>query len=200
MESAEMETHETDVPVWSRDNDDTSASRARHAAPPGEADADPVMVPEEDVVVIESNDTSDYQDSAAAADHAEPAGTAWSAGPAEAASLQTSAGEDSMAEPIASQTAAPTADTERWSEVKAMFVDDPGESVRLASALVERAIENLMTSLRQHQESLRSWEADDSAGTEELRNALRGYRGLFEELDGMAGQLRSGRARVSDGA
>ncbi len=78
-----------------------------------------------------------------------------------------------------------------------MFVDDPGESVKLASGLVERAMENLMASLRQRQESLGSWESGDATGTEELRNALRGYRSLFDELDGLSGQLGSGRDRVS---
>jgi hypothetical protein len=124
-----------------------------------EADAGRVMSPEEDVVVIESNDPADDQDPVV--EQGQVAGTL-------------------------------TGDAERWSEIKAMFVDDPGESVKLASGLVDRAIQNLMASLRQRQESLATWEADDSAGTEELRNALRGYRSLFEELDGMTGQLRSG--------
>jgi hypothetical protein len=82
-----------------------------------------------------------------------------------------------------------------WSEIKAMFVDDPGESVKLASGLVERAIDNLMRSLRQRQESLASWQSGDATSTEELRNAFRGYRSLFDQLDAMSGQFRSGQAR-----
>ena len=78
-----------------------------------------------------------------------------------------------------------------------MFVDDPGGSVRAASGLVEKAIEGLMTSVRQRQDSLAtSWQAGDAAGTEELRNALRGYRGLFDELDQMSRQFPAGHDRV----
>lgn len=76
-----------------------------------------------------------------------------------------------------------------WSEIKAMFVDDPGESVRVASDLVGRAIENLVSSLRQRQESLSSLESGDASDTEALRNVLRSYQNLFDQLDAMSGQF-----------
>jgi hypothetical protein len=93
-------------------------------------------------------------------------------------------------------TGAPGADAGQWSEIKAMFVDDPGESVKRASGMVERAMENLMISLRHRQESLGSWQEDDAAGTEELRNALRGYQSLFDQLDGMSDRFRTAPDRV----
>lgn len=103
---------------------------------------------------------------------------------------------DSPAQPAATGTAAGGAD--QWSEIKAMFVDDPSASVRLASGLVERAIEGLMTSVRQRQDSLAlSWQDGDATGTEELRNALRGYRGLFEEIGQLSGQFPAGQDRVA---
>ena len=87
----------------------------------------------------------------------------------------------------------------RWREIKAMFVDDPGESVKVASGLVEQAIEDLVTSLRQRQESLVPWESGDAADTEGLRKVLRSYRSLFEQLEGMSGQVRSGQDRMTSG-
>jgi hypothetical protein len=87
-------------------------------------------------------------------------------------------------------------DEGQWSEIKAMFVDDPGESVKRASGMVERALEHLMSSVRELQDSLASWQAHGSTGTEELRNALRGYQSLFDQLDGMSDRFRAGRDRV----
>ena len=93
-------------------------------------------------------------------------------------------------------TGAPRADAGQWSEIKAMFVDDPGESVKRASGMVERAMENLMISLRDRQESLASWQENDATGTEELRNALRGYQSLFDQLDGMSDRFRTAPDRM----
>ena len=119
---------------------------------------------------------------------------------------------ESVAPGLASEdsTAATTADTavaraaggttvgsRSWSEIKAMFVDDPGESVKLASGLVDRAINDLVTSLRERQDSLASWEDGDGLDTEGLRNVLRSYRSLFEQLEGMSGQFGSGKAKAS---
>jgi hypothetical protein len=93
-------------------------------------------------------------------------------------------------------TGAPGADAGQWSEIKAMFVDDPGESVKRASGMVERAMENLMISLRDRQESLASWQENDATGTEELRNALRGYQSLFDQLDGVSDRFRTAPDRM----
>jgi ribosome-binding protein aMBF1 (putative translation factor) len=187
-----------------------------------------VSVPEEDVVVIESHDAAAQQD-LAHQETPPPRGTIWSAGaagPAEAmdpdaseglvaegaaapetaasetAASETSASEASASETSASETATAadtTGEAMRWREIKAMFVDDPGESVKVASGLVEQAIEDLVTSLRQRRDSLAPWESGDAADTESLRNVLRSYRSLFEQLEGMSGQVRSGQDRVTSG-
>ncbi|MGN6793949.1 MAG: hypothetical protein ACTHJW_16300 [Streptosporangiaceae bacterium] len=170
--------HETDVPVESTDR----YSGSHRADMDNDSVAEPISVVEEDVVVIETHDAGDdpdmhdaeYRDSTAASETIVPA----SADDRELSSWPASGG--------------PSADTERWSEIKAMFVDDPAESVKLASGMVEHAIENLMASLRQRHESLASSDAHNSAGTEELRNALRGCRSLFEQLEGISAQLRAG--------
>lgn len=112
-------------------------------------------------------------------------------------------GYGTVPDPDAASTTAfgtPAADTitdagdsaAEWSEIKALFVDDPAASVQRASALVERSVEGFMSSLRQRKESLGDWQEGDASGTEELRKALRGYRGLYDQLEQISGQLPSG--------
>ena len=84
-----------------------------------------------------------------------------------------------------------------WSEIKALFVDDPAASVQRASALVGRAVEDFMASLRQRQDSLGGWQEGDATGTEEMRTALRGYHSLFNQLEQMSGQFGSGSGMTS---
>jgi hypothetical protein len=163
---------------------------------------------EADVVVIESHNPAADQDLA----HQEtppPRGSIWSADPADPAkAIDPDASEGLVAEgAAASETAASetataadtTGEAMRWREIKAMFVDDPGESVKVASGLVEQAIEDLVTSLRQRQDSLATWDSGDAADTEGLRKVLRSYRSLFEQLEGMSGQVRSGQDRMTSG-
>jgi hypothetical protein len=247
-----MDSHETDAPVWSRpeDRDYTGEHRAdaeRDAGAECDAEADPGLLAEEDVVVIESHDAIDEPEEtpletpahAAARNEtvpgetapdetAAPAETVWSAGTTGAAEAvraepasdsavpESAVPESGVPESVApglvteDTTAATTADiaaapaaggttvgSPSWSEIKAMFVDDPGESVKLASGLVERAINDLVVSLRERQDSLTSWEDRDGSDTEGLRNLLRSYRSLFEQLERMAGQFGSGKAKAS---
>jgi hypothetical protein len=89
--------------------------------------------------------------------------------------------------------------SEQWSEIKALFVDDPSASVKLAAGMVERAVDGLMASVRQRQTALDSpWQAGVASGTEELRNALQAYRGMFEQLDLLSSQLHSDQDRSVD--
>jgi hypothetical protein len=67
----------------------------------------------------------------------------------------------------------------QWSELMAMFVDDPRGSVQLAAGLVEHAVEDLVASVRHRQASLASAWQDTEAGTEALRGALREYRAFW---------------------
>jgi len=91
---------------------------------------------------------------------------------------------------------------ERWSEIKAMFVDDPRASVNRASGLAERAIEDLTAAVRKRHDWLSSyWQnADDATATEQLRRALQGYRALFEQLDQMFSQFVTEQATASPDA
>ncbi|HUJ05243.1 MAG TPA: hypothetical protein VLX31_03930 [Streptosporangiaceae bacterium] len=78
-----------------------------------------------------------------------------------------------------------------WSEIKAMFVDDPRGSVELASGLVGAAIDDLTQAVRRHQAELASFgtEGDDGQQTEQLRKALLAYRRFADELECLAANL-----------
>jgi hypothetical protein len=71
---------------------------------------------------------------------------------------------------------------DQWPEILAMFVDDPRGSVLEAAAMVDEAIDAFITAVREQQESLASsWEARGT-GTEELRQAVQGYRKFWSSL------------------
>jgi hypothetical protein len=75
-----------------------------------------------------------------------------------------------------------------WSEIQAMFVDDPRASIERAVGLVDDRIEHLIDSVRERQRSMQAaWQADD-AGTEELRVALQHYRTFWNSLDDLPAQ------------
>ena len=89
----------------------------------------------------------------------------------------------------AGTTAAPAgapADTahrhDRWTAIQSTFVDDPRASVVAAADLVTEAIETLVTATRERERSLRGEWDRDGADTEDLRNALRDYRGFLDHL------------------
>ncbi|WP_149258673.1 hypothetical protein [Actinomadura sp. K4S16] len=72
---------------------------------------------------------------------------------------------------------------ERWHEVQAAFVDDPGESVRKADGLASEAVDALARSLAAQRRSLT--EELDGGGqpdTERLRLTLRRYRDLLDRI------------------
>jgi hypothetical protein len=72
----------------------------------------------------------------------------------------------------------------QWHDIQAMFVDDPRGSVELAAAAADAAVGTLVETLHQHQSALApaGSVSTDSGGTEQLREALRGYRVFCESL------------------
>jgi hypothetical protein len=58
--------------------------------------------------------------------------------------------------------------------------------VKLAAGLLDQAVEDLVTTVRQRQASLASAWQDSDAGTEALRGALRDYRAFWAVLQSMA--------------
>jgi hypothetical protein len=71
-----------------------------------------------------------------------------------------------------------------WSEIQAMFVDDPRRSVAEAADMVEEAISAFVDAARTRQASLASAWQDQGAGTEELRVALQDYRAFWGSVTG----------------
>lgn len=139
-------------------------------------------------------------DDSAASETAVQTGDAPSAGLAPAGGLAPDAGNRPLPatagldEPLLSDAAGLRA---RWQQVQAGFVDDPRESVGNAADLIEQTAQALVGALRQRQRQLRvMWEggpAGDSApadgesatrgaDTEHLRQMMRQYRALFNQL------------------
>jgi len=70
-----------------------------------------------------------------------------------------------------------------WSEIEAMFADDPRASIELAAGLVHDRLEALVTSVKDRQQSRRSaWPGEDS-GTEERYMTLQHYRVFWHRLE-----------------
>jgi hypothetical protein len=71
---------------------------------------------------------------------------------------------------------------QRWAAIQSTFVDDPRGSVTSAAALVTEVIDTVVASAKQRENGLRGGWERDGADTEALRNALRGYRALLDQL------------------
>jgi hypothetical protein len=71
----------------------------------------------------------------------------------------------------------------RWRDVKAVFVDDPSDALRQASALSEEVVAELTTALRRAQENMdEAWQEGETRDTERMRIALRGYGSLLDRV------------------
>ena len=71
---------------------------------------------------------------------------------------------------------------DQWAAIQSTFVDDPRGSVAAAAELVSGAIRAMIATAQEREQGLRAeW---DRAGTdtEALRNALRGYRNLLDQV------------------
>ena len=80
---------------------------------------------------------------------------------------------------------------EQWHDIQAMFVDDPRGSVQRAAAAADAAVSALAELLRERQAALFP-AGGASADTEQLRETLRSYRVLCQNLADVRGlqQLR----------
>jgi hypothetical protein len=70
----------------------------------------------------------------------------------------------------------------RWQEIQAGFVDEPRRAVQDADALVVDMMDRLARMLASERDQLESLGAAGQVSTEDLRQGLRRYRGLFERL------------------
>ena len=88
-------------------------------------------------------------------------------------------------------------DDRRWREIQGMFVDDPRDSVRRASDLIDTAIEEFLAEIRRQQAALASsWENRD-ADTEMLRVTLKDYRALWAVVRDMPALGATGGSAVA---
>ncbi|NVI86918.1 hypothetical protein [Actinomadura sp. BRA 177] len=72
---------------------------------------------------------------------------------------------------------------ERWHEVQASFIDDPGEAVRRADDLASDAVDALGRAIAAHRRTLsEALDGGERPGTEGLRLALRDYRDLLDRI------------------
>ncbi|WP_219519909.1 hypothetical protein [Nonomuraea ceibae] len=76
----------------------------------------------------------------------------------------------------------------RWRDLQTAFVDDPGEAVQRADGLVGEVVETLTSTLNARTGELRErWKGAGDGDTEQLRLALREYRGMLEQLLALTG-------------
>jgi len=119
-----------------------------------------------------------------------PGFSADSAGAEETAMADGSSGdpEPASAMIIAPEPVADASEGGPWSEIQAMFVDDPRASVERAAGLVDDRVQEYIESVKKRQRSLQpAWQAED-AGTEELRVALQHHRTFWNSLEDLPDQ------------
>src|SRR6202034_2138171 len=71
---------------------------------------------------------------------------------------------------------------ERWATIQSAFVDDPHGSVTSAADMVTEVIATVVASAKDRESGLRGEWDRDGVDTEDLRNALRSYRALLDQL------------------
>ena len=71
---------------------------------------------------------------------------------------------------------------ERWAGIQSTFVDDPRGAVTSAADMVTEVIATVVASAANRESGLRAEWDRDGVDTEGLRNALRSYRGLLDQL------------------
>ena len=71
----------------------------------------------------------------------------------------------------------------RWTDIQTDFVDEPRKSVERADELVAEVIKRLAKGFAEERSRLEGqWGRGDDVSTEDLRVALRRYRGFFDRL------------------
>lgn len=71
----------------------------------------------------------------------------------------------------------------RWDKAQGLFVDEPRKAVEEADALVAAAVKRIAELFAEERANLeKQWDRGDEVSTEDLRQALRRYRGFFDRL------------------
>ena len=71
----------------------------------------------------------------------------------------------------------------RWDQVQTSFVDEPRRAVEQADSLVANVVTRIAEQFSNERSKLEEqWSKGDKVSTEDLRQALRRYRGFFDRL------------------
>jgi hypothetical protein len=71
----------------------------------------------------------------------------------------------------------------RWDRAQSLFVDEPRKAVEEADALVATAVKRIAELFADERANLeKQWDRGGEVSTEDLRQALRRYRGFFDRL------------------
>lgn len=71
----------------------------------------------------------------------------------------------------------------RWDKAQGLFVDEPRQAVQEADALVATAVKRIAELFADERAKLeKQWDRGGEVSTEDLRQALRRYRGFFDRL------------------
>lgn len=71
----------------------------------------------------------------------------------------------------------------RWDRAQGLFVDEPRKAVEEADALVATAVKRIAELFADERATLeKQWDRGGEVSTEDLRQALRRYRGFFDRL------------------
>jgi hypothetical protein len=71
----------------------------------------------------------------------------------------------------------------RWDKAQGLFVDEPRKAVEEADALVATAVKRIAELFADERANLeKQWDRGSEVSTEDLRQALRRYRGFFDRL------------------
>ena len=72
----------------------------------------------------------------------------------------------------------------RWADIQASFIDDPNRACEQADNLVDLVLTRLIEALaRECKDLVRTWDrGSEPTDTENLRVAMKGYRGLIDRL------------------
>jgi len=71
----------------------------------------------------------------------------------------------------------------RWDKAQGLFVDEPRKAVEEADALVATTVQRIAELFAEERATLeKQWDRGADVSTEDLRQALRRYRGFFDRL------------------
>jgi histidinol dehydrogenase len=74
---------------------------------------------------------------------------------------------------------------QRFEQLQVQFIEEPKETVKKAEALVEEAVERVISSMHDRVNGIHSELGDDTDDTERLRVAMRRYRELMDSFANM---------------